>query len=238
MSETPPPNNHSFSRPPDDTFEVVDDRRERIPEKYKIEFQRLHLRALEYLANLRAFEYSDTTIQAGITTAEPEGIEDHQVWAKVHRVTMKSLLRVVIEYYRRIYGNDEDDDIKATIKRFLTAKLPAIPNLLPADITYQDTHEVTSPRYLTRHLDSRALEMRSVDMLVTQVYLQPQFHSSLPAFRSNVPTLSEAYRTPLFESSQRGFYTLVVTTFEPHPAREQIPWPLTAAVFEVAFPPT
>jgi hypothetical protein len=47
MSETPPPNNHSFSRPPDDTFEVVDDRRERIPEKYKIEFQRLRLRALE-----------------------------------------------------------------------------------------------------------------------------------------------------------------------------------------------
>jgi hypothetical protein len=74
MSDTPPPNNHSFLRPPDATFEVVDDWRERIPEKYKIEFQRLRLRALEYLANLRAFEYSGTTIQAGITAAEPEGI--------------------------------------------------------------------------------------------------------------------------------------------------------------------
>jgi hypothetical protein len=238
MSKTPPPNNHSFSRPPDATFEVVDDRRERIPEKYKIEFQRLRLRALEYLANLRAFEYSGRTIQAGITAAEPEGIEDHQVWATVHPGTMKSLLQVVIEYYRRIYENDEDDDIEATIKRFLTAKLPVIPDLLPADITYQYTHEVTSPRYLTRHLDICALEMRSADMLVTQVYLQPQFHSSLAVFRSNVPALSEAYRTPLFESSQRDFYTLVVNTFEAHPAREQIPWPLTAAVFEVAFPPT
>jgi hypothetical protein len=110
-----------------------------------------------------------------------------------------------------------------------------IPDLLPADITYQDTHEVTSPRYLMHHLDICALEMRLVDMLVTQVYLQPQFHSSLAAFRSNVPALSEAYRTPLFESSQRDFYTLVVNTFEAHPTREQIPWPLTAAVFEVAF---
>jgi hypothetical protein len=73
-------------------------------------------------------------------------------------------------------------------------------------------------------------------MLVTQVYLQPQFHSSLAEFHSNVPALSEAYRTPLFESSQRDFYTLFVTTFEAHPAQEQIPWPLTAAVLEVAFP--
>jgi hypothetical protein len=49
---------------------------------------------------------------------------------------MKSLFQVVIEYYRGIYRNDEDDGIEATLKRFLTAKLPVIPNLLPAYITY------------------------------------------------------------------------------------------------------
>jgi hypothetical protein len=163
--------------------------------------------------------YSGTTIQAGIPTAKPKGIEDHEVWADVHRETLKSLLQVVIEYYSRIYGNDEDDNIEATIKRFLTAKLPAIPYLLPAGITYEDTHDITLPRYLRRNLDIRAIEMRPVDMLVAQVYLEPQFHSSQAAFRSSVPALSEAYRTPLFESSQ-----------------DQIPWRSTDAIFEVVFP--
>jgi hypothetical protein len=88
--------------------------------------------------------------------------------------------------------------------------LPAIPDLLRADITYEDTHDVILRRYLTRNLDIRALEMWLVDMLVAQVYLEPQFHSSQAAFRSNVPALSETYRTLLFESSQRAFYTLVV----------------------------
>ncbi len=97
-------------RPPDATFEVADDGRERIPEKYKIEFQRLRLRALEYLANLRAFEYSGTTIQAGITAAEPKGVEDHEDWLSVHRGTLKD---VAIEYYCRIYGNNVNDESTA-----------------------------------------------------------------------------------------------------------------------------
>jgi hypothetical protein len=70
--------------------------------------------ALEDLTNLRAFEYSGTAIHAGITAAEPGGIEDHEVWADVHRATFKFLLQVIIEYYRRIYGNDEDNNIEAT----------------------------------------------------------------------------------------------------------------------------
>jgi hypothetical protein len=158
MLDMPPPDNDYFARPPDATFEVVDEQRERIPEKYKIEFQQLRVMVLEDLTNLCAFKYSDTTIQAGITAAEPEGIKDHEVWADVHCEMLKSLHQVVIEYYRCIYRNDEDEDIEATIKRFLTAKLPAIPDLLPADITYEDIHDVTSPRYLTRNLDIRALK--------------------------------------------------------------------------------
>jgi hypothetical protein len=68
--------------------------------------------------------------------------------------------------YCRIYGNDKDDNIEAAIKWFLTAKLPAIPDLLPADITSEDIHDITLPRYLKRNLDIHALEMRLVGMLV------------------------------------------------------------------------
>jgi hypothetical protein len=78
--------------------------------------------------------------------------------------------------------------------------------------------------------------MLPAGLLVAQVYRESQFHSSQAAFRSNVPALSEAYRTPLFDLLQRAFYTLVVNTFRAHPARYQIPWLSTDGIFEVAFP--
>jgi hypothetical protein len=67
-----------------------------------------------------------------------------------------------------------------------------------------------------RNLDIHALKMRSVNMLVAQVYLEPQFHSSQAAFRSSVPALSETYRKPFFDSLPCAFHTLVVNTFEAH----------------------
>jgi hypothetical protein len=42
-------NNEPFIRPPDSTFEVVGNPRVKLPEKYKIEFQRLCLLILDHL---------------------------------------------------------------------------------------------------------------------------------------------------------------------------------------------
>jgi hypothetical protein len=113
-----------------------------------------------------------------------------------------------------------DDDIY----RFLTTDLPTVADLIPAHVTYEETHSITTtPRYyLTHNLDIRGLEMRLVDMLVSQIYTQAQFHSSQAAFCRLVLVLCEIYRTLLFNASNRAFYTLVVNTFEAHPARYQM----------------
>jgi hypothetical protein len=110
-------------------------------------------------------------------------------------------------------GSDHDDEMAYEINKFLTADLPTVADLIPDQITYEETHVETTPRYLARNLDIRALEMRSVDMLVNQIYLQAQFHSSQAAFRRHVPVLCEVYRTPLFGTSNSDFYALAVKAF-------------------------
>ncbi len=229
----------SFARPPDATFQMtkeeMEDLRQFIPEKVKVEFQRLRLLALEHLTNLRAYEFSGTTRQAGLTTAEePDGIENPFCWAEVHQKTLESLLQVVVDYYRRIYGTD---GFAAIVEQARTDELPRIPDLgidISHDASASDS--VNSLRYITRKLDIRALEMWSVDDLVKEIYLEKKYHSSEHAFITSVPILCEMYRTPLFNTPPRNFYTLVVVSFDSHPARPQIPWESTDAIFQAKLP--
>jgi hypothetical protein len=75
-----------------------------LPDRLKLGLQRLRLEALESLQNLCAFEYmglalsQDNTFVLGPTPSSDD-------WATAHRSTLENLLRVIIEYYRRLNGD-------------------------------------------------------------------------------------------------------------------------------------
>jgi hypothetical protein len=74
-----------------------------LPDRLKLGLQRLRLEALESLQNLRAFEYTGSTLSQGRTfiLGLTPSLDD---WATAHRSTLENLLRVIIEYYRRLHG--------------------------------------------------------------------------------------------------------------------------------------
>ena len=73
-----------------------------LPDQMKLGLQRLRLEALESLQNLRALEYTGSTISQG-STFVPGPTPSSDDWATAHRFTLENLLRVIIEYYRRLY---------------------------------------------------------------------------------------------------------------------------------------
>jgi hypothetical protein len=88
-------------------------------------------------------------------------------WATAHPSTLENLLRVIIEYYRRLYGPTV---LKVALLQIMELDLPELP-IHPDRFTFEDTHEWTGPSHSTAfHLDIRALEMLSVDQLVDQIY--------------------------------------------------------------------
>jgi hypothetical protein len=75
-----------------------------LPDRLKLGLQRLRLEALESLQNLRAFEYTGSTLSQGRTfVLDPTPSSDD--WATAHRSTLENLLWVIIEYYRRLHGD-------------------------------------------------------------------------------------------------------------------------------------
>jgi hypothetical protein len=119
-----------FARPPNATFRLTQEEkdylRQPIPEKYKVKFQCLRFLALDHLTNLHAYKYRGTTRQAGLTAKAPERIKNPFCWEEVHQRTLESLLQVVGEYYRHIYGTDS---FAAIVEQAHTEELPRIPKL-------------------------------------------------------------------------------------------------------------
>jgi hypothetical protein len=136
-----------------------------LPDRLKLGLQRLCLKALESLQNLRAFEYTGSMLSQGRTfVLGPTPSSDD--WATAHRSTLESLLRVIIEYCRRLHG---DTVLKVAFLQIMELDLPELP-VHPNRFTFKDTHEWTGPSHTAFHLDIRALEMLSVDQLVDQIY--------------------------------------------------------------------
>jgi hypothetical protein len=136
-----------------------------LPDRLKLGLQRLRLEALESLQNLCAFEYTGSTLSQGCTfVLGPTPSSDD--WATAHRSTLENLLRVIIEYYRRLHG---DAVLKVALLQIMELDLPELP-VHPDRFTFKDTHEWTGPSHTAFHLDIRALEMLSVDQLVDQIY--------------------------------------------------------------------
>ena len=210
------------------------DEREKIPPKYKIEFERCRYKVLKCLTNLRAYEFSGTTLQTGITIVPPSEDTDVDSWAHVHRTTLEDILLVSAQYYRRIYPKAKLQD---AFQRIL-GETDSLPPFRPTECTPEEVHKATEGDYKPGAIDMRALEQQSVDMLVTQIYREAQFHTNQTAFMRFVPTLCEYYRTPLFDSSADAFYTLVVHTFEDHPARGRLDWESTDDIFTASLPAT
>jgi hypothetical protein len=84
-----------------------------LPDRLKLGLQRLCLEVLESLQNLRAFEYTGSTLSQGRTfiLGLTPSLDD---WATAHRSTLENLLRVIIEYYRRLHG---DTVLKVALSR-------------------------------------------------------------------------------------------------------------------------
>ena len=201
--------------------------------RLKIELQRIRLNALLCLTHLRSYEYSGTTLQTNLTILEPPyPVQDTSDWSTVHRTTLEELLRFIFIYYRRLH---DVQHLKEAVRRLFAEEMPDHPPH-PANITFEETHEVTEPRYQAPSLDVRALEMMSVDMLVDQIYMDPLILRDPLGFATRVPILCEYFRTPLFHSTQRAFYRLVINAFDQHPNRGQVVWPTSSPVIhQVSF---
>ena len=229
--------------PDDGPFEEEDEEapplRTILSDRVKLEFVRLRHQALQDLTALRAFEYTGTMLQVGLSITPPPGAEDSVNWQRVHRSTLEHLLQVIISYHRRLYPYA----FTAALKHILsvTTALPPLLNFPPPpaeEVTLEEIHNGTAVEYQAASLDIRALEQQSVDMLVSQIYLQPKLKRDEASFVRYVPHLCEHYRTPLFEISQQEFYTLVTTTFETHPARATLFWESSDAIFHAPMPQT
>ena len=201
-----------------------------LTDRLMIEFQRLRLKALGHLTNLRSYEYCGTTLQTKITTVCP--MEDATDWMEVHRKTLEELIQLISVYYLRIH---EVPFLQLTFLQTVAAEMPDLPPH-PDNITFEETHEVTEPCYRAPSLDIRALEMMSVDMLVDQLYQDPLILRDPRGFATRVPILCEYFRTPLFHSSQQAFYELVIAAFDQHPDRARAPWHTTSPlIHQVRF---
>jgi hypothetical protein len=108
-----------------------------LPDRLKLELQRLRLEALESLQNLRAFEYTGSTLSQG-STFDPGPIPSSDDWATAHRSTLENLLRVIIEYYRRLYGATV---LKVALLQRMELDLPELP-VHPDRFTFKDTHKL------------------------------------------------------------------------------------------------
>jgi hypothetical protein len=148
-----------------------------LPGRLKLGLRGLRLEALESLQNLRAFEYTGSTLSQGSTfVLGPTPSSDD--WATTHRSTLENLLRVIIEYYRRLYGATV---LKVALLQIIELDLPELP-VHPDPFTFEDTHEWTGPSHTAFHLDIRALEMLSVDQLVDQIYEDRLIKQDLQGF--------------------------------------------------------
>jgi hypothetical protein len=179
----------------------------------KAELHAIQLQALKYLQNLRSFEVSGTDVQVGTST---KAIQEGTGCANAHQTTLKRLIALLFHYYRCMYGIE---DIQETVLCLITST----PTPLD-DATVEEIQEGSEDPFIAPVLDIRALEQMLVDMAVAQCYLDPRVTISPTGFLQIVPTLSEVYRTPLFDTTAQAFYTLIVDTFVCHPARAQVPW--------------
>jgi hypothetical protein len=166
-----------------------------LPDRLKLGLQRLRLEALESLQNLRAFEYTGSTLSQGRTfVLGPTPSSDD--WATTHRSTLENLLRVIIEYYRRLHG---DTVLKVALLQIMELDLPKLP-VHPDRFTFEDTHEWTGLSHTAFHLDIRALEMLSGDQLVDQINEARLIKQDIQGFVTRVPvfcsTVLHSFRLP------------------------------------------
>ncbi len=114
-------------------------------------------------------------------------------------------------------------DLQDAVLRLITS--PTVDfSTPPDDATSEEIQDGSEEPLLAPALDIRALEQMAVDMAVAQCYYDPRVLGCPEGFLQVVPTLSEVYRTLVFETSAQAFYTLIVETFDRHPARDRVPW--------------
>jgi hypothetical protein len=191
----------------------------------KAELYAIQLQALEYLQKLRSFEVSGTDVQVGPST---KAIQEGTGCANAHQTTLERLIALLFHYYRRIYGTE---DLQETVLRLITST-PTPSDDPSDDATVEEIQEGSKDAFTAPVFDIRALEQMSVDMAVSQCYLDPRVTISLTGFLQIVPTLSEVYRMPLFASTAQEFYTLIVDSFDRHPAHAQVSWKTTETIRE------
>jgi hypothetical protein len=174
--------------------------------------------------------YTDLTLSQGRTfVLGPTPSSDDR--ATAHDSTRENVLRVIIEYYRRLHG---DTFLKVALLQIMELDLPELP-VHPDRFTLEETHKWTGPSHTAFHLDIRALKMLSVDHLVDQKYEDRLIKQDIQGFVTRVPVFCSYYRTPLFHTTQAKYYTMVVAAFDERPNRAGIPWVTTPDIYDVEF---
>ena len=211
-----------------------------------LKFADLRSAVLEHLTNLRALEFTGRTTQVGISITRPENqpmpstplhpslVFDEPAnsldleWRKVHHNSLENLLRLIYLYYRTLYPHPAlHTMVENLFVEDMFHDLPTKPPATPDDTAEPDNselqdridYEVQNREYSLPALDIRALEQLAADRLVDVFYRDPEISQDAMGFGMYARVLSNAWYTPLFESTEAEFFLLVCNTFHEDPRR-------------------
>ncbi len=134
--------------------------------------------ALSHLTNLRSLEFTQRTLQVGISIPNAENVreETHEdtPWHTVHCNNIENLLRVIIWYYRMFYSYP---DLRVLFENLLEEEiedpLEAVDPI--DDLPNEAIETVWNLDHQPASLDILAMEQLSADYLVDFFYHDFQF---------------------------------------------------------------
>jgi hypothetical protein len=174
----------------------------------------LRTHALGYLSDLRDLELRAQT--------PPVPQEDAQFsWHTLHSAYLENLLQVVFQYFRTLNSLEA---LQESTRRHLIESDLATNLLVQLNEHYPRTEEDKSDKEdeeatddLTPMVDVKAVERLAATQLVEICYADPIIYLDPAGYYRFVPSLSQNYWSPVFESTPQEFYDLVNATFHQHP---------------------
>jgi hypothetical protein len=191
----------------------------------KFELEILRLKAISLFGELRSSEYDPTSIERRM-----EGND----WHKIHQETLHKLLVVILSYYQKVHSLSDLREIRMDLISQDEIKIPE--SFLGWTNDYLHTH--TEGFYEPDHsVIVNLMEQLSVKKVVDKCYGDSRITTDGSiAFCYYVPTICEKYRTPMFNTTQRDFWDLVVEGFDQDERRGQLNWLTTPQMHEAKLP--
>ncbi len=191
----------------------------------KFDLQILRLKGISLFGELRSLEYDPTSI---------DRCTEGNDWYKIHQETIHKILLLVFSYYQRIHSLS---DLREVVTNLLLQDEIKIPEAF-LGWTNDSLHTHTEGFYEPDHSDIiNIMEQLSVKKVVDECYGDTRITTDGPvAFCWYVPSICEKYRTPMFKTTQREFWDLVVQGFDQDERRVQLNWRTTPQMREAKLP--